>query len=40
MKEIEGARKRFRSQKTIKPAAFGPRGIRETKKRYFKENIL
>jgi len=41
MREIEGSAKaRTRSQEKIKPAALGPRVVIETKKRYFKENIL
>jgi len=40
MKEIEGGAKARPQPGNDKAAAMGPRGMIETKKRYFKENIL
>jgi len=40
MKEIGGGAEALPRPGNDKAAALGPRGIIETKKRYFKENIL
>jgi len=40
MKEIDGGAKALPYSQNSKAAAYGPQGIRKTRKRYFKENIL
>jgi len=40
MREIEGGAEALPHSRKNKAAACEPRGTRETKKRYFKENIL